>query len=252
VLIERYFELLQAKIAEIAADTEPICRAAAICADALAAGGALHIYDTGHLVSQELVRRAGGLVAFTPLRFSLTVDNPVLNRPSADAPAGKPADLAWIGHIFGRDQLRPGDVLIAGSVSGKSATVVELARQARQHGLTVIALTAVAYSAHLQSEHPSGQRLFEAADLVLDNHAPYGDALLAVEGLARASDEGGGDAICPASGLGAATVLWAVTAGIVEELLARGLTPTVYPSVNLPDGPERVRRVEARARARGL
>jgi len=251
VLIERYFELLQAKIAEIATDTEPICRAARVCADALAAGGAIHIYDTGHLVSQELVRRAGGLVAFSPLHFSLNVDNPVLNR----APANAPADLAWIGHMFGRGQLRPGDVLIAGSVSGKSATVVELALQARHHGLTVIALTAVAYSSHLESEHPTGKRLFEAADLVLDNHAPYGDALLTVEALAQAADVGGavaGDAICPASGLGAATVLWAVTAGIVEELLARGLTPTIYPSVNLPDGPERVRRVEALARERGL
>jgi len=242
VLIERYFEAMQAKLSEIASDLEPIRQAARLCADALAQGGAIHIYDSGHLVSHELVRRAGGLVALSRLSFSLNVDNEVRTRPAPPDPDVRQR-IGYIEHIFDGGQLRSGDVLIVGSVSGKSATIVELALQARAHGLTVIALTAVAYSSRLTSEHPSGRRLFEAADLVLDNHAPYGDAMLTVEGLDTP--------ICPASGIGAAYVLWGVTAGIIEELLSRGLTPTVYPSVNLPDGPERVREAEERALEKG-
>ena len=134
-------------------------------------------------------------------------------------------------------------MLFVGSVSGKTANVVELALQARAHGLTVIALTALAYSSKLASEHPSGKRLYEVADLVLDNHAPYGDALLEVEGLDYP--------ICPASGIGAAVTLWAVVAGIVEEMLRRGLKPTVFPSVNRPDGKTLVSQVEAEARRKG-
>jgi uncharacterized phosphosugar-binding protein len=107
----------------------------------------------------------------------------------------------------------------------------------------VIALTALAYSSKLVSEHPSGKHLYEAADLVLDNHAPYGDALLAVDGLDYP--------ICPASGIDAATILWAVVAGIVEEMLKRGLKPTVYPSVNRPDGKGLVGQVEAEAQRKG-
>ncbi len=57
--------------------------------------------------------------------------------------------------------------------------------------------------------------------------------------------------ICQASGLGAATVLWAVTAGIVEELLAQGLKPAVYPSINRPDGRTLVAQVEAEALRKG-
>lgn len=242
MLIERYFDAIQARLAGIAADLEPIRQAAHACAEALARGGALHIYDSGHMVSQELVRRAGGLVAFSPLTFSLSVNNPVLTR-SAGQPAGVEAQIAYIEHIFDRGQLRAGDVLIVGSVSGKSAAVVELALQARAHGLTVIALTSLAYSSALASEHPGGRRLFEVCDLVLDNHAPYGDAMLSVDGLDTA--------ICPASGIGAACVLWAVTAGIAEEMLGRGLVPTAYPSVNLPDGPERVRDAETQASRKG-
>lgn len=241
MLIERYFETLQARIADIAAQPEPIQLVAKRCAEALAHGGAVHLFDSGHMVSSELVHRAGGLAAFSPLSFSLNVSNPVKTRP--DTATDPTLSFAYIKHIFATNQLHPADVLIIGSVSGKTANVVELALQAKAHGLIVVALTALAYSSHLESEHPSGKRLFEAADLVLDNHAPYGDAMLDVEGLDYP--------ICPASGLGAATVLWAVTAGIVEELLAQGLKPTIYPSVNRPDGRALVAQVEAEALRKG-
>ncbi len=226
MLIEQYFSALQTKIAEIAARPEPIRQAAVMCADALASGGVIHIFDSGHLVSRELIFRAGGLAALANLDIALTVGNGVRTR--AALPDDPALSYAYIQHIFASNQLRKGDVLFVGSVSGKTANVVELALQGRAHGLTVIALTALAYSPKLASDHPSGKHLYEAADLTLDNGAPYGDAMLAVDGLPYS--------ICPASGIGAAAVMWAVVAGIVEELLARGLTPTVLPSINLPDG----------------
>jgi uncharacterized phosphosugar-binding protein len=243
MLIETYFEKLKARIDAIAADTEPIGKAARLCADALAGGGAVHVFDSGHLVSHELIRRAGGLVAFNRLAFGLNIDNPVFAR-SPQAPAeGNALSYGYIEHIFESNQLRPGDVLFVGSVSGKSANVVELALQARAHGLTVIAITGMAYSPKLTSQHPSGQRLFEAADMVLDNHAPYGDAMMTVEGLDYP--------VIPASGIGAVAVLWGVVAGIIEEMLAQGLKPTVFPSVNRPNGPALVSEVEQMAAKKG-
>jgi uncharacterized phosphosugar-binding protein len=241
MLIERYFDALEGRLAAIRALAGPIQEVARLCAEVLARGGALHIFDSGHMVSSELVHRAGGLAAFSPLSFGLTVQNPVRTR--ADAPPAAGLSYAYIAHVFETNQLRPGDVLFVGSVSGKTANVVELAIQARAHGLVVVAVTALAYSARLASEHPSGQRLFEAADHALDNQAPYGDAMLDVDGLDYP--------ICPASGLGAAMVLWAVSAGIVEELLARGLKPTVFPSVNRPEGRALVSQVEAEALRKG-
>jgi len=242
LLIDTYFQALQAHIARLAANTAPLEQAAELCADTLARGGVLHLFDSGHMVSQELVNRAGGLVALSALTFNLNVVNPVKSR----APVTPAATLnfGYIEHVFETGQLRQGDLLFVGSVSGKTANVVELARQARAHGLTVIALTALAYSARLASEHPSGQHLYEAADLALDNGAPYGDAMLIVDGLDYP--------VCPASGLGAAAVLWAVVAGTLERLLARGLKPTVFPSVNRPDGKVLVSQVEAEALAKGF
>jgi uncharacterized phosphosugar-binding protein len=241
MLIEQYFTKLHELIDEIAAHPEPIQQAARLCADALANGGVIHVFDSGHMVSSELIYRAGGLAAMSALSFNLNVINPVKTRP--DQAPGSALSYGYIEHIFQTNQLRPGDVLFVGSVSGKTANVVELALQGRAHGLNVIAFTALAYSSKLASEHPSGKHLYEAADLVLDNYAPYGDAMIAVEGLDYPA--------LPASGIGAAAVMWAVVAGTIEEMLARGLKPTVLPSVNRPDGRAVLNQVEAEALRKG-
>ena len=41
----------------------------------------------------------------------------------------------------------------------------------------------------------------------------------------------------PFSGVGAVTALWAVVARTIELLAAEHLEPTVFASINLPDGP---------------
>lgn len=243
MLIEHYFEALQAKIAEIAAQPEPIQQAAKLCADTLEKGGVIHIFDSGHMVSSELIHRAGGLAALSALSFKLEVDNLVRTRADAPPNASPGISYKYIEHVFESNQLRAGDVLFVGSVSGKTPNVIELALQAKAHGLTVIGLTSIAYSSRLDPMHPSGKRLYEVADLVLDNHAPYGDAMLEVEGVDYA--------ICPASGMGAAAIMWAIMAGLVEEMLARGLKPSVYPSVNRPDGWDLLNQIYADALQKG-
>ena len=67
----------------------------------------------------------------------------------------------------------------------------------------------------MTSRHPSGKRLFELADVVLDNGAPYGDAVLAT----------GGVAVCAISSITAALLAQMVVAEVVRALLAAGETP---------------------------
>lgn len=241
MLIDQYFDKLRALIDEVAAHPEPIQQAARLCADTLANGGMIHVFDSGHMISSELINRAGGLVAMSSLSFSLNVINPVKAR--ADRAPEKTLSYGYIEHIFETNQLRKGDVLFVGSVSGKTANVVELALRARERGLKVIVFTALAYSKQLPSEHPSGKHLYEVGDVVLDNYAPYGDAMIEVEGLEYP--------VLPASGMGAAAVMWAVMAGTIDEMLARGLKPTIFPSVNRPDGKNLVAQAEAEALRKG-
>ncbi len=238
-----YFNAIQNVVSELGSDElDNIQQAARICADSIAGGGVVHIHDTGHMLTSELIGRAGGLVGMTPFSFGLNVNSPNSFREKNREQPNLTAEMVSLA--LKRSNIKPGDVLFVGSVSGKSEQPVEVALQARKMGVTVIAITAVAYSSKLESQHPSGKLLYEVADLVIDNHAPYGDAMLEVEGL---------DAkVCPASGIAAACIMWAVTAGTVENLIAKGIAPTVYKSVNAPGGPEDVQARQERYKELGV
>ena len=192
-------------------------------------------------MSHELINRAGGLAAFVPFRIELVVDDPhpVREVDAAEAAATIPE---LVTAALASSRTRPGDVLVVGSVSGTAPLPVELCRQARDRGLVTIAVTSIAYSTALEPRHPSGRRLAEVAAIVIDNGAPYGDAALALDGVDHPC--------CPFSGVGAVAALWAVVARTVEILAADDLAPTVFASINRPDGPELLD--EARARYREL
>ncbi len=231
-----YFERLHAQLAELERRSlSAIEQAAERCAQCLLNGGVIHVYDTGHIVSRELINRAGGLAAFTPFTFDLQVSNPNAYREAqgVDGQTTPETVRAIVRAALDRSRIVPGDVLIIGSVSGKAPFPVELALQARERGIYTIALTALDYSSRLASEHESGKRLFEVVDLVIDNAAPYGDGMMQMEGLE--------EPFCPASGIGAAVALWAVVAGIIERMVQAGKSPTVFASINRPDGQQRYR-----------
>jgi len=188
--------------------------------------GAVHVYDTGHIINSELINRAGGLAMLKPLRFAFTVDDPVVKREQKNG-----GDLEGIGRlILEKSNVLPGDVMILGSVSGKSVPVIDLALAAKDRGVKLIVVTSVPYSSSVKSEHSSGKHLYELGDVVLDNGAPIGDAAIAVTGVSNRFG--------PVSGLGAAYELWLVCADVVEKLIAMGLEPTVFKSINQPDGRE--------------
>lgn len=236
--VDRYFDALADRLALLQARSGPaIEAAAAACATALRSGGVIHVFDTGHLVSNELIIRAGGLAAIVPFRIEMVVDDPHPVR-EVDMAAAEATTPELVTVALSRSRVRRGDVLVVGSVSGTAPLPVELCRQAAERGLLTIAVTSIEYSTRLVSRHPSGLRLGDVADIVIDNAAPYGDGMLLLDALVHPC--------CPFSGVGAVTALWAVVARTSELLAADGLPPTVLPSVNLPDGPELLERALAR------
>ncbi|MGH7637773.1 MAG: hypothetical protein ACREOK_08975, partial [Gemmatimonadaceae bacterium] len=57
---------------------------------------------------------------------------------------------------------------------GKSECVLDLV----ERGHRLVAITSAQHSGRMTSRHPSGRKLADFADVVLDNGAPYGDATL--------------------------------------------------------------------------
>ena len=74
--------------------------------------------------------------------------------------------------------MRPQDVFVLISSSGVNGSIVEMATLVKERGHPLIALTSVRHSSQMTSRHPSGRKLLDLADVVLDNGAPYGDAVL--------------------------------------------------------------------------
>ncbi len=207
--------------------TDNIIKAAELIVDCVKKGAHVHIFDTGHIINSELTNRAGGLALLKPFKYSFSVDDPVRVTDRNNI-SGNFEGLGKF--ILDHSKAVTGDVMILGSVSGKSANVIDLALAAREMGLKTIVITSLEYSSSVPSAHSSGKHLFDLGDVVIDNCAPKGDAMLEVDG---ATNKFG-----PASGLSAAYIMWCVCADVVEMLLEQGYDPTIFKSINYPDGKE--------------
>jgi uncharacterized phosphosugar-binding protein len=203
-------------------------RAAGIVADAVLDGGVIHAFGTGHsqATAMEIAGRAGGLIptnriALTDLVFyggadPATVADPTFERdPSL---AEKLYDLAPID---------PRDVFIIASNSGINGSIVGFAQLVKEKGHRIVALTSLDHSARVESRHPSGKKLTEIADVVLDNGGPYGDAVLPLPG---------GGASNAVSSITAALLAQLLMAEVLRRLIDAGEVPPVYLSANVPDG----------------
>jgi uncharacterized phosphosugar-binding protein len=245
-LRERFFDAALAAIENLRREAgKEIDAAAALTAERIAAGGRLHHFDTGH-TAREPVRRAGGLVGLHAIEVTHDLQHAL---PPGREPKGLRQNYFYDSEELGRmvaerANLASGDVLWLVSNSGKEPFPVALALGAKERGVAVVAVTAVAFSRSLAARHPSKKRLFEVADRVIDTRGPLGDAAIEADGL--------GTPICPLSGLLNVAAVWALEAATVEVLLARGVRPSVYRSVNLPDGFDWNDRAEAEYRRRGI
>jgi len=245
--VASYFSDVRARLGELErTQAGAIDATASLGAAAILDRRPIHIFDTGHLISREFIDRTGGLAAYSALSFGATLAGGngwiEAERGRVD-PSGERSAHLLVGWLFEQGTIRGGDPLILSSVSGTNTLLVELARQAREHGVSVVAVTGVGFSRELVSNHSSGKRLFELADVVLDNRVPYGDAALAIKGLDTP--------VAPWSGLAGAALMWAVTTGIVQKCLAAGTVPTIYTSYNLPGGGQASRASRAQYRQSG-
>jgi uncharacterized phosphosugar-binding protein len=150
--------------------------AAKICTEAIAAGGLVHAFGTGHsrIAVEELFPRYGSFPGFHPLvELSMTFHTQVVG-------ANGQRQAMFIERVEGlaeaileNFELSPPDVLIVFSAGGSTAVPIEMAAGARRRGLAVIAVTAA----------QAGPPLLDHADVVLDLCTPPGDALVRLENL---------------------------------------------------------------------
>src|SRR5688572_17329209 len=140
-------------------------------ADAIAGGGLVHLFGTGHsrIPVEEMFPRYGSYPGFNPIvELSMTFHTQVVgaNGQRQAMFIERTPGLAEV--ILSNFRFGPRDVMIVFSVGGDTAVPVEMASGARARGLRVVAVTSLAQSPSEVPDGGTGRRLADEADLVID------------------------------------------------------------------------------------
>jgi uncharacterized phosphosugar-binding protein len=215
----RYLRELRRMISEIELnEMDRISKAGRIIGETIADGKVVHVFGTGHsdLVALEGFRRAGGLACINRI---------------CDPTLGLAERVEGYGlALVQRYDLRPGEALIVISNSGRNPAPIEVAAYARERGLTVIAITSLKHSSSVNSRHSSGKKLYEIANIVIDNHGEMGDACIE---LLSATEKTG-----PTSTIIGSLILNLITIQAIETCTQLGEQVPIVVSQNLDGADE--------------
>ena len=215
---------------------EAVTRAAGLLAACIRADGVIQAFGTGHsqALVLELAGRAGGLVPTNRLSMADLVlyggdhpsalDDPLLERKPGIAE-----------RLYELAAPHPADLFVIISNSGVNNVIVEMALHAKERGHKILAITSLTHTRTVPAGHTSGKKLADIADVVLDNEAPTGDALLGLPG---------GGAVCALSTLTGVMLVQMTVAETAALLIEAGERPPVYVSANVPGGFEGNLRLE--------
>src|SRR5229473_3464081 len=183
---ERFYHAALARCQQLLESQRPaLDQAAAWCTEAIAADGLVHLFGCGHsrMLCEEMTPRQGCFVGWhTIVELGLTYHNPIVGPNGLRQSLHLEKTLGYAEQILRNFAFGPRDVLVVISTSGIREVIIEMAEGARRRGLKVIALVSKAHCEQATPAHPSGRKLTEIADVVLDNGAPIGDSLLSIEG----------------------------------------------------------------------
>ena len=216
-----------------------IREAGRLVAEALRADRLVHVFGTGHshMLAEEGLYRAGGLAPVNAVLESglMLHEGAAVSTRLEKLPGYSPI----VANKYGFEE---GDLLIVISNSGVNAAPVEMALLAKEAGLKVLAISSLAYSKSVEPNPGASARLYEIADLTLDNLGEPGDAVVEVDGT--------GLKVGPTSTVIGATLLNAIFVEATCTLAAEGVEPPVYRSSNMPGALEHNRRLVERFRGR--
>ena len=233
----RYLAAAKDLLDRLESQSEGVSRAATLCADAIAGDGLVHLFGTGHsrIPVEEMFPRYGSYPGFHPIvELSLTFHTQVVGANGQRQAMFIERVEGLAETILANFELGPPDVMIVFSAGGLTAVPIEIAIGAKARGLPVVAVTSVAQSLAVEPTHPTGTRLLDHADVVLDLCTPPGDAMVVLEGTATS--------IGPGSTIAAVALVNEIKVQAAALLLERGELPPVLTSATVV-GPEESRRL---------
>ena len=228
MLYQNYYEQVDIVLEKVQnTQHKAIETAAQMIANSWKQDGMLYVFGCGHshIIGEDLFYRAGGTASICAM-----LDSDLMLHGGAVKSSHYEKITGLATPIFQRYQLTKRDVLIVVSTSGINSVPIEMAMCAKERGIPVIAIVSMAYQEDA-SRHPSGKKLCEVADIVIDNCVCHGDAAVQLPGTAIYAG--------PISTISSCYIAQAMVIQADEELLQAGITPPIYVSGNIPGGMER-------------
>lgn len=219
-----YFEKAIEALQSIAQEQqEEITKAADMLVDAIVGGRSIFSFGCSHsfILTEELVYRTGGLMLVNPIYpqgMNLFV-RPITLTSRIERIPGLGAEL------LSSSPAREGDVLLIASTSGRNPVVIDTALAARERKIGTIGITSLAYTEGVGSRHPSGKKLADLCDIVIDNGVPFGDAAVEVAGFPQK--------VGPLSSVTGCAIVNAIISEVVAKLVGMGINPPVFISANV-------------------
>ena len=185
---------------------EKTAEAMATC---IANGGVVHVFGSGHSVGLgiDIKNRIGALVPIHIMEMSDFVTKggvPVEEFTDKKNIFERKPNVA--GKLYDLYDMKPQDIFVVISNSGINGIVIDIASLAKQNGHKVIIVTSMKHTLVEEPRHPSGKKLYEYGDIVIDNCGPHGDALIQTEGIAKVCSVSSICNNCIAQSLAARTV----------------------------------------------
>ena len=215
--MSEYLDKITRLLAQIEVDeTDVMARASDAVADVICRDGVVHVFGCGHshLPALDTFYRAGGLACVSPV-----LDEDLMLHDGA-AKSSRMEKMSGIAaEVFRRHDIKPDDVMVVISASGKNAAPVEMLRAAKAAGVLTVAISSSAYRAH-------GAVLLDEADIPIDCKVPHGDAVIDVGDMKM-------------GGLSTYASLFILNSVLIEgakKALARGVEPPIYTSGNVEGG----------------
>ena len=189
--------------------------------ECIEAGGVVHVFGSGHSVGLgiDIKDRIGSLVPIHIMEMSdfvtkggVSVDEFMDRKNIFER---KPGVASRLYELY---DMKEQDIFFVISNSGINGVVIDIADLARKNGHKVIVITSMKHTLAEEPRHPSGKKLYEFGNIVIDNCGPHGDALIETDGIAK---------VCSVSSICNNCIAQALAARTIELLQEDGLEPPV-------------------------
>lgn len=217
-----YLDLCQKLIEGVRGQQPAVEQAADWFAATILQGRMVHLFGSGHsrILVEEMWPRYGSFPGFNPIvELSLSFHNLVVG-PNGQRQAMFLENVSGLaGRILRNFDLSRQDSALVASSSGCNVVPIEMAMEFQKRGIKVVCVISRRHSEASSSQHPSGKKLQDFSDLVLDTGAPVGDAMVRLPGLDTP--------VAPGSTVGGCALINCIKAEVASRLVRAGHPPKV-------------------------